>query len=120
MDRPLNRRQQKEVTRAKIVETARRLFTERSYHDVGIRLIASEAGHTSGAVFHLFETKANLWRTSMDSEPPLDRPVVRYAEQMEATLRALVLSCRKGSEEDVAKALDDAEALLESLMPEDE
>jgi len=52
--------------RQQILDTARRLFSNRGYHGVSIRTIASEAGLKSPAhVYFYFENKADLYREAL-------------------------------------------------------
>lgn len=58
--RPTQRDQQKAETRARVVEAARALFTERGYEAATIRDIAKRAGVAPGSVFTTFASKAEL------------------------------------------------------------
>lgn len=49
-----------EATRAQLLGTARRLFGERGYADVGTEEIVRAAGLTRGALYHHFESKREL------------------------------------------------------------
>lgn len=86
----LNRRQQsKAETRAKVLESARRLWAEPgTYEFFGIRDIAAGAGMSTGAVFANFASKADLWREAMGYEPPVDGPEVRALLQAQVQPRA--------------------------------
>jgi AcrR family transcriptional regulator len=53
--------ERRQVTRAAIIAAARRLFGSRSYAQVSIDQIASEADVAKGAVYHHFATKADLF-----------------------------------------------------------
>ena len=55
----------KRQTRAKLLATARRLFSEHGYERATIRDIAAEAGMSTGAVFANFADKAHLFREIM-------------------------------------------------------
>lgn len=62
---PVERRSQEErsrSTRAALVSTARRLFTERGYADVPAAEIVAAAGVTRGALYHHFTDKQDLFR----------------------------------------------------------
>ncbi|MFQ3231601.1 TetR/AcrR family transcriptional regulator [Reinekea sp.] len=56
----MNREQQKQITREKILLTSARLFQEVGYNKVSTRLIAKEAGVAIGTVFAHFEDKKTL------------------------------------------------------------
>lgn len=82
----LNLRQQsKAATRAKLLATARRLWAEPgTYEHVTMRVIALNAGVSTGAIFANWPGKEELWREAMGYEPPVDGPEVR------ALLRGMV------------------------------
>lgn len=78
--RPMNKRQQaKAETRAKLLKTARALFTRMGYEAVTIRTLAKEAGMSTGAVFSCWPDKAAVFREAMNQEPPIDTPERRRA-----------------------------------------
>lgn len=62
----LARAAQAEATRAALIKAARTLFTERGYHDVGIREFAEKAGVTRGAFYHHFGDKESLFLAVFD------------------------------------------------------
>ena len=106
------RKEAKERTRANVIAAAQRLFTDQTYYAVTVRQIAAEAGVTTGAVFHIFEFKADVWRAAMGCEPPLDSINTRFADALEAHLRKLVEAYRSEGRASVEDALVKAEALL--------
>jgi AcrR family transcriptional regulator len=66
-----------EATRARLIEAARLLFTEKSYAGTGTPEIAEAAGVTRGALYHHFEDKEALLRAVVEREAAL------VAEQVE-------------------------------------
>lgn len=65
---PTRRAMAKQETRAKVLEAARRLFSERGYEGATIRDIAQAAGMSTGAVFANFSDKADLFQEIMSSD----------------------------------------------------
>lgn len=61
MDIATDRAKQAAATRQALIDAARRLFTERGYHNVGIREFAAAAGVTRGAIYHHFGDKETLF-----------------------------------------------------------
>lgn len=51
-----------EATAARVLLTARRLFTEHGYAGVGLEEVAAQAGVTRGAVYHHFASKLSLFQ----------------------------------------------------------
>ena len=77
-NRPNKRVAAKAATRAKVIAAARRLWAEPgSYEAATIRVIAAEAGMSTGAIFANWDSKEDLWREVMGYEPPVDGPEVR-------------------------------------------
>lgn len=83
-----NRRQQAKVaTRAKLLATARDLWSEPGSYDAAtMRVIASAAGMSTGAIFANWPGKEDLWREAMGYAPPVDCPEVRALLQRMAQL----------------------------------
>jgi AcrR family transcriptional regulator len=71
----MGREEQKEQTRAAILEAARALFEERGFAGASIRAIASEAGVAAGTVMLHFEDKRDLLHSALfaDLEATIDR-----------------------------------------------
>ena len=91
IEQPLNRRQKaKARTRAKVIAAAQAVFQAKPYPTATIRDIARTAGMSTGAVFANFSGKAELWRETMGSEPPLDGPIVRAAPALLTALKGLL------------------------------
>lgn len=57
-----------ESTSGQIIEAARQLFTDPGYADASIDGIVRAAGMTKGALYHHFDTKADLFRAVFESE----------------------------------------------------
>lgn len=55
------RDEQKQATRERVVESARRLFEEVGYEETTIRMVAERAGVSVGSVFTTFESKVDIF-----------------------------------------------------------
>ncbi len=56
------RNKQREATRAKILEAALTVFSDRGFSAAGTREIADQAGVNQGLITYYFKTKERLWR----------------------------------------------------------
>jgi len=65
---PTRRALAKQQTRAKVLQAARRLFSEHGYEGATIRDIAAAAGMSTGAVFANFSDKSDLFREIMSND----------------------------------------------------
>ncbi|MEM1231075.1 MAG: helix-turn-helix domain-containing protein [Pseudomonadota bacterium] len=84
---PLSR-EHKAQTRARIIETAARLFREHGYEGVGIKALMSAAGLTNGAFYAHFDSKQDLLEAVLDV--PLEFTAqLRKAEDRGASREAL-------------------------------
>jgi AcrR family transcriptional regulator len=61
MSKPLRRIEQAALTRERLLEAARAVFTERGFHATSLDAVAVEAGFTKGAVYSQFDSKADLF-----------------------------------------------------------
>jgi AcrR family transcriptional regulator len=79
----VNRRTQREraeTTRGALVAAAGELFAERGYHQVAAESVARRAGVTSGALYHHFSDKRDLFRAAVEAaEAGLAARVARAA-----------------------------------------
>lgn len=82
---------QSELTRAKLVKVARRLFAKRGYSAVGTEEIVKKAGVTRGALYHQFEDKRGLFGAVL--------------EQVEAEVTQRILSQAGASASDPVEEL---------------
>lgn len=79
----------KAATRAKLIETARRLWAEPgSYERVTMRDIAREAELSTGSIFSNWTGKAELWREVMGYAAPADCAEVREVLARQVELKA--------------------------------
>lgn len=62
----MKRADQRERTRAQIVDAAVSTFAEHGFEGAGTRAIAARAGVTQGLVTYHFESKDELWRAAAD------------------------------------------------------
>lgn len=71
-----------EETRARIVETAYRLFIERGYSAASMREISQGAGVTVGAIYNHFPTKEAIWLEVITTRHPYHEifPVIKSAQ----------------------------------------
>src|SRR5690349_24872085 len=116
---PTGRRERKKAaTREKIAETARRLFLERGYDEVGIRDVAAEADVAVTTLFSHFASKeALVFERDVDFERRLTRAVTDRAagEPLMPVLRreilALVRHCTAEGADPIWRMIDDSPAL---------
>src|SRR5215813_6742652 len=83
-------------TRARIVETAARLFHEQGFAATGISTILREANVLSGSLYHFFASKDAL----------LDAVLDRYLEQLDPDLLARARAATRDPVERVFALLD--------------
>jgi AcrR family transcriptional regulator len=66
---PTSRAEQRQLTQARILDAAARLFAEAGYQRATIRAIAAAAGVDAGLVMHYFGSKEALFRQVMHGAP---------------------------------------------------
>jgi TetR/AcrR family transcriptional regulator len=59
--REARRRQRIELSREQILDTAEQLFSERGYHDTGLKEVADRCEFSVGSIYHFFESKDRLY-----------------------------------------------------------
>jgi AcrR family transcriptional regulator len=89
-----------DATRTALVAAARRLFAERGFGGVGTEEIVRAAGVTRGALYHQFESKAELFAAVF--------------EQLEAELAQRVGKAAAAAEDPIAELHAGAEAWLDA------
>ena len=98
MSKRLTRVEQRERTRAALLDAAGRVIAERGLHGASIEAIAAEAGYTGGAFYANFESKEELfaellqqrvfttWREILFEGAPDRRPTARDVGEASAHL----------------------------------
>src|SRR5436853_2210085 len=66
MGQRLRRDEQREDTRRRLLDAARRVFLRRGFHATSLDLVADEAGFSKGAVYSQFASKADLFLALVD------------------------------------------------------
>ncbi|MAU41255.1 MAG: hypothetical protein CMF31_06510 [Kordiimonas sp.] len=84
----------KEEGRDLILEIARRLFAKRGYAATSTRLIAEEAGVSSGLIFHHFKTKSELLQAILLSENEIVKALTAALQEPDLTVEGLLQLCR--------------------------
>src|SRR5258706_947962 len=64
------------TTRARLTETAARLFHEQGYEATGVATILREAGVNSGSLYHFFPSKEDLLAAVLDRDVEKMRPEI--------------------------------------------
>lgn len=62
----LTRSEQQAATRTRVLDAAERVFSKKGYHRASLEEIAAAAGHSKGAVYSNFTSKADLFLELMD------------------------------------------------------
>ena len=87
-------RMPREVTRTRILDSARRLFVARGFNRVTIEDIAIKAGFTRGAVYSNFANKVEIFVALIDArfEDQLDRAVEDLSAELDGSQRVAALA----------------------------
>lgn len=104
------RARQREQTRQALVRESRRLFATLGYGGVGLAQIVSAAGVTKGALYHHFESKADVFRAVLaEVQQEVARSVVAAAEAQDDPWAQLTAGCRAflaaGTDPDVQRVM---------------
>jgi AcrR family transcriptional regulator len=101
MAKRLTRAERSALTRAELMDSARRLFLRRGFHAASLELVAEEAGFTIGAVYSRFGSKADLFLAILDERidqivaevarvASTDQPIPAHAELLAGRRMALL------------------------------
>ena len=88
----LTRAEQRDLTRARLLDAAEKVFVDRGFHAASVDEVAEEAGYSKGAVYSNFESKDELFLALLErrldsralaagSEVPTDQPITEQASQ---------------------------------------
>jgi AcrR family transcriptional regulator len=106
----LSRAEQREDTRRRLLDAARRVFLRRGFHGASLDLVAEEAGFTKGAVYSRFAGKADLFLALLE-----ERITQRIAEMTAVAAEkhgTMDLGAAMGRQWDAKLRTDEAWSLL--------
>jgi AcrR family transcriptional regulator len=112
------RARQREHTRRALLRESRRLFATLGYGSVGLSEIVRAAGVTKGALYHHFDSKADLFRAVLEEvQQEVAETVARTADAHDDSWSQLTAGCQAfltaGTDPDVQQImLLDAPAVL--------
>src|SRR5947208_12344561 len=92
MPHRLTRAEQRDQTRARLLDAAEKVFVDRGFHAASVDEVAEDAGYSKGAVYSNFENKDELFLAVLErrvdsralaagSAVPDDQPITEQAEQ---------------------------------------
>ncbi|MFE0496286.1 TetR/AcrR family transcriptional regulator [Streptomyces albidoflavus] len=88
------RAQQRELTRQALVRESRRLFSTLGYGAVGLSEIVAAAGVTKGALYHHFNSKAELFRVVLEqAQQEVAERIAATADARESSWEQLLVGC---------------------------
>jgi AcrR family transcriptional regulator len=104
------RARQREQTRQALLRESRRLFATLGYGGVGLAQIVGAAGVTKGALYHHFDSKADVFRAVLEEvQQEVARSVVAAAEAHDDPWAQLTAGCRAfltaGTDPDVQRIM---------------
>ncbi|WP_205718418.1 TetR/AcrR family transcriptional regulator [Actinomadura sp. WMMA1423] len=89
------RAQQRERTRQDLLRASRLLFADRGYGAVSLAEIVEAAGVTKGALYHLFASKADLFRAVLEQvQREVGETVARTADAHDDPWTRLTAGCQ--------------------------
>ncbi|MFF5263527.1 TetR/AcrR family transcriptional regulator [Actinomadura viridis] len=89
------RAQQRERTRQELLRVSRLLFADRGYGAVSLAEIVEAAGVTKGALYHLFASKADLFRAVLEQvQREVGETVARTADAHDDPWTRLTAGCQ--------------------------
>lgn len=109
---------QSEATAARVLLTARRLFTQHGYAGIGLEEVAAQAGVTRGAVYHHFTNKLGLFEAVLaEAQRSVAAAIERDTTAVASDWDKLEIGCRTflvaGADDDTRRImLVDAPAVL--------
>ena len=87
--------QRRAATRARLLETARRLFAERGFDQVSQAELVREAGVTRGALYHHFDGKDGVFAAVYaELQSEITARIIEAAEREESAWDELIAGCR--------------------------
>jgi AcrR family transcriptional regulator len=91
----VRRAEQREQTRHALLRESRRLFATLGYAAVGLAQIVAAAGVTKGALYHHFDSKADVFRAVLEQvQQEVAEQVVAAAEAHDDSWTQLTAGCR--------------------------
>ena len=101
----LTRAQQREQTRARLLDAAGRVFARRGFHAATVDEVADAAGYTKGAVYSNFATKEELFLALLDQRIAAQLEQVQALYTIESS-EQLLASLRGRTEQEFTAARD--------------
>ena len=84
---------EREVRKNLIMDAARKLFAEKSFHEIGMRDIANEAGVAAGSIYRYFPSRDDLLVEALTHElKGVEERFERRLEEGNATIEELALA----------------------------
>jgi AcrR family transcriptional regulator len=93
-----------------LLEAALVVFSERGYHDASLDDVAAEAGVTKGAIYHYFDTKAELLLHAIEQHQSrgyaqLETSIPDSTAPATVRVRALLRKAFAGNDDDMSRAI---------------